>query len=154
MTTQETIHDTLKSKPLSELTDSEMREARELAMRILRADYYADVRGTTSSILDAIKDKEVTDRDGLLERIDEECDGSARVIYTSQAIETLLISDNDSAYIDEFGTEGIVEDGSVKWSLLAYCAFHRDVIEQLGAAGVDVNDFDPDADEEADDDEA
>jgi hypothetical protein len=148
MTQTTDIHDALRTKPLSEFTSSEMREAKELAMRILLADYYRDVRDTVASIMQAIKDKEVSDRDELLDRIHEECDGDARVIYTSQAIETMLISDNDSAYADDFGEEGMVKDGSINWSALAFCAFERDVIEHLESEGVDVNDLDPDSDDD------
>jgi hypothetical protein len=135
-----TIYETLRTKALSEFTESEMSDARNLAYQILRADYYGDVRNVTKSIMDAIKDGEITDAESLDDRIHEECDGTQRVIYTAQAIECLLISSNDSAHADEFGDEGMIKDGSINWSGIAFSAFRQDVIEDLQANEVDLND--------------
>lgn len=131
--------DTLKTKPLSQLDAEEMRQAVELARSILRADYYRDVRGIADSVADAIKCGEVTDREGLFDRIAEECDSSGRVIYTALAQDAIRYSDNDSAYADNFGSEGIVVNGDIQWSRLAFAALERDVVEQLDAEGIDVN---------------
>jgi hypothetical protein len=141
--TQDTLLDTLKTKPLSQLTPEEMREARELALMILRADYFGDVRGTAELICFAIAHKEVTTRDELSDRIDGLCNDAERVIYTAQAMECLLFSPHDDAYIEDFGDEIAldVKQGTINWSTLASCAFKRDVIEQLEAEGVDVDSF-------------
>jgi hypothetical protein len=140
----------LDSKPLSELSESESREARDLAWRILRADYWRDVRSISESIRDAIKDGEVTDSESLSDRIHEECDGHQRVIYTSLNMETLLVSDNADAYADEFGEDGLIKDGSVNWAAMAYCALQADLNKQLEAEGVDLNDPCPEPDEDED----
>jgi len=117
-------------------------EERDAALRVLRQDYYDDVRACAENIRDEAvrraKDGESDLRDWLLEHVHETCDGHQRVIYTGLAIETLLFSDNDSAYVEEYGTDGIASDGAVKWSVLAYTAFERDVMEQLDALGMDV----------------
>jgi hypothetical protein len=51
----------------------------------------------------------------------------------------LLVTDNDGAYVEDFGTDGMVEDGQIQWSRLMYAAMERDVIEKLDADGLDVN---------------
>lgn len=45
----------LETKALSEFTSEEMSEARELALRILRADYYQDVRNIANDAKDAVE---------------------------------------------------------------------------------------------------
>jgi hypothetical protein len=122
-------------------------EAVKEAERVMRSDYYQDVRDAAESIKDElegqIKDGEEGEslREWLIEHIDETIDGHSRVIYTASAIECLRFSDNDGAYIDDFGTDGVVSDGGINWSTLAYSAFRQDVIEQLDSMGVDVNDL-------------
>jgi hypothetical protein len=134
-------------------TDSE----RDAALRVLRQDYYDDVRGCASDLYEQAKTARAEDephlREWLLDRVHEACDGHARVIYTGLAIETLLFSDNDSAYVDEYGTDGVSTDGGINWSALAFAAFERDVMEHLEALGLDVNADDlgiGDADADAD----
>jgi hypothetical protein len=144
------IYETLRDKPLSQLTGEEREAARSVAREILRADYYADVRGCAESIREAIAGGEVPDRESLLERIHEECDGHERVIYTHLNMETLLFSDNDDAYAEDFGADGMVKDGAINWAGLAYAAFERDVIDQLEAEGVDVNAYPGPAEDEDD----
>jgi hypothetical protein len=107
--------------------------------------YWQDVGEMAESIKseldDQIKDgtRGETLREWLIEHIDESIDGCGRVIYTYKAQQCLLFSRNDSAYGDEFGPEGMVEDGCICWSRLAYAAFRADVLEQLENDGVDVN---------------
>ena len=120
----------------------------EEAHRLLRADYYADVRSTAEGIRDELREKidamdfgtSESAREWLLDYLHETIDGHGRVIYPAEAQDCLRYSDNDDAYVEDFGTEGIVEDGCIHWSRLALAAFERDVIEQLEAIGVDVND--------------
>lgn len=141
-------------------TADEIRQTREDGERILRADYWEDVRDTAESIkaelADRIKDGERGEplREWPLDHIHETVDGSRRVFITGLAIECLLFSDNDGAYIEEFGTDGVVSDGSINWSALAYAAFERDVIAQLEALDVDVNDPDPYEEEDEGEEEA
>jgi len=137
---------------------------RDAALSFLRADYYEDVSGYADDIEREARERakagETDLREWLLEYIHETVDGCQRVIYTGLAIETLLFSSNDSAYADDFGTEGMVKDGAVNYSALAYCAVERDVIEELERRGLDVNaddlgiEVEEEADEESDDEES
>ena len=133
----ESLCDMLKSKPLSELSSQEMESARELAYSILRADYYRDVRSVASSVKDAIESGEIKDWDGLGNYLWESVDGTARVIYTNQAMECVLLSNNSDAMIEEFGPEGIVSDESVNYSAMAFHVMRRDVMDRLRAEGID-----------------
>jgi hypothetical protein len=144
--------DLLKSTPLSQLNSEQMREARELAYDILRADYWSDVRSVAEEIKAECESGEIADDEALRERIHTECDGAGRVIYTRLAIETLLISDNESAYVDDFGTEGITDGETINWSQLAYSAYQADIQERLEAEGIGSNYFDQEDDDEADED--
>lgn len=109
-------------------------EARRLdnARAQLRADYWSDVRGVVEDIKVEISRRNLTTEDDVTEYLDETCDGHARVIYTYQAIEGLLYTDNESAYADEFGEDGLVKDRAINWSALMYCALRQDVIDTLG----------------------
>jgi hypothetical protein len=118
------------------------------AHQVLRADYWSDVRDVAEELKQRIADGDFTDRDEFLDALHETVDGHQRVIYTAQAQECLLYSDNDGAYFEEFGSEGAVQDGAINWSALAFAAFHRDIIEHLDAIGVDVNDPIPETEED------
>jgi hypothetical protein len=101
------------------------------ARRVLRADYYQEVASVADDLLQALKNGEVTDREGALDWLHETLDSHRRVIYTAQAMEVVLVSDNDGAYDDNYGAEGIVEDGQIQWSRLAYAAMEADVFDNL-----------------------
>lgn len=113
---------------------------------LTRGDYYTEVRDLADSIqeelLSRLEDGETGEdlREWLLEHIHECVDSHQWVIYTWHAKHVIIFSDNDGAYADEFGPEGMVEDGAIQWSRLAYAALQRDLYEQLDSNGVDVND--------------
>ena len=109
------------------------------AMTLMRRAYYGTIRDMAEDIKKAIENDEISDSDALRERIHEDCDGSQWVIYTFKAQQVCMASDNDGAYAEDFGDEGIVRDGSINWSALAYAAMERDIYEQLEAEGVNVN---------------
>ena len=109
------------------------------AMTLMRRAYYSTVRDLSQEIVKAIHNDEITDSESLRQYVHETCDGSQWVIYTGKAMQVLLASDNDGAYADEYGEEGIVRDGAINWSSLAYAAMERDLYEQLEAEGVNVN---------------
>ena len=106
----------------------------------LRADYYADVRGLAEQVGAWWEGEPGADREALIEYIDESVDGHGRVIYTAQAMDCLRYSDNDGLGIEELGVDGFDWKDGIPWSQLAYFAFRADVIAQLGAEGLDVND--------------
>jgi hypothetical protein len=89
-----------------------------------RLSYMADVRLMADHITD-LRD-ECDDRDTLWDRIREATDGAGRVIYTHQAKQALVWSDNSDAYWEETG------EAQPNWSALAFYAFQRDVVEHLG----------------------
>lgn len=102
----------------------------------LREDYYGDVRSMAEDVLSQVLDEETDEedaREALSERIHESVDGSAWVIYTARALDVLRVSENDGAYVDNFGTDGIVSDGSINWSALAFGAMEADVSERVWA---------------------
>lgn len=131
---------------------------RDAALAFLRSDYIDDVDGIAADIereaRERAKDGEPHLREWLMDYIHETVDGCQRVIYTGLAIEALLFSDNDSAFVDDFGSEGVVKDGAVNYSALAYCAVERDVIAELERRGIDVNDDDLGIEAEDDTDES
>jgi hypothetical protein len=120
----------------------------ELGKRLARKSYYENVgeyaESIKSELMSRISEGEEGEslREWLIEHISETVDGSSQVIYTSNAQECVFVSDNSGAYIDDFGSDGIVEDGEINWSRLAYGAFERDIIEALATIDVDVNDVD------------
>jgi len=57
----------------------------------------------------------------------EAVDSHEFVIYTAKAQALLAISDNDGAFVEEYGAEGLVKDGSLNWSSLAYAAMEADI---------------------------
>lgn len=105
----------------------------DAARRILRADYWQDVRNVADNLRDEIKAGNITSRDEADTYLDESVDGHQRVIYTAQAIEGLLYTDNESAYVDETGSpppSQAFEDNSA-WSQLMYYAFRADILDTL-----------------------
>lgn len=110
----------------------------QMADSIKRAAYYSSVRSYAEGIIDDLKSGDIPDREALIERIHETADGSQMVIYTGQAMDVLRYSDNDGAYGDNYGSEGMVSDGSINWSALAYAALEADINEQLSAT-IDLN---------------
>jgi hypothetical protein len=113
--------------PRPRTADEQLEDAR----RVLRADYWSDVRNVVDDVRKAIEDREITTQDEVTEAIDTVCDGHQRVIYTGQAIECLLFSDNEDAYDEQgFGDLDLSDGGH--WSRMAYFAFRADVADQLG----------------------
>ena len=95
-------------------------------------EYWCEIRSLAGDCLaEAIEDGEVTDADSLHDWLWQTIDGHEYVIYTAKAQAVLAISPNDGAYIDEYGTDGLVEDGCLNWSRLAYGAMDADLREAL-----------------------
>lgn len=96
------------------------------AVSIIQRDYYQDVKGIAEDILRAIKDGEITDVEQLEERLQQDVDGSARVIYTFQSKLGLLVTSNDEAYEEEFGEKPQDIAAQMAYAMLV------DVREELG----------------------
>ncbi len=105
-----------------EITDEDLDDA----VRVIRAHYYQEVRRYADDLLEAVKDGEITDDEQLTERLDQEVDGSARVIYTFKSKLGLLASDNDEAYEDEMGEP--TNDVAIQMAF----AMRQDIREAMG----------------------
>lgn len=124
------------------------------ALSALRREYFSHVRDSAKELAEACRNGEIEDRESLLERVHEECDGDGWVIYTQKAQIVLLVSDNDSAGMDSLGADGFDWSGGVPWSQLAYFAMEADLLDAIDHEDIDVNDDSGwRTEEEADDDE-
>ncbi len=98
--------------------DSQAR--REHARSILYRLHRERVEGIADEIIGAIAEGEISDEDGLTERLDSECDSA--VTYTSDAVDILYSSENDDAADDAMG-----EGEATKPEQRAYFALQADV---------------------------
>lgn len=71
-------------------------------------------------------------RESASEHADQSVDGNYWVIYTHAARKTLLFSDNEDAYFDDFGYD-LDTTAGIPYSKLAYFAMRADVEEKLSA---------------------
>ena len=120
----------------------------EEAHRVLRADYYSDVRDVAEEFIKRWNAGEFSDRDEAIEWLDQSVDGSGRVIYTAEAADCLRYSDHDDAAIEELGADGIDWSNGIPFSTLAYFAYRADILDQIASGvtdldGVDINDDPP-----------
>jgi len=117
------------------------------ALRVLRADYYSDVNGVAQNVLERmIEDVEGAEgnyltREQISDIMHESVDGTQRVIYTNQARVGLICTDNQDAYVEEFG-ELPVEGDSIKWEAMMFAAMEKDTYELLGTTDFDADDLD------------
>ena len=119
---------TRSSKP-DRVTEADVKAA----LDVLRQDYWQDIRGTGDSIIQEVKAGDITSRDEFEERLNQDIDGSSRVIYTIENQLTLICSDESDAYVEEFGEDGLVKDGGINWPGLAFAAFMADVRRYIDA---------------------
>lgn len=102
------------------------------AVRVLRAEYYSAVRAIVDEAMGEMKDGTIADREALDEWIHQSVDGSYWVIYTHANMQVLFVSDNDDAYMDDFG-DAPVEGGNINWAALAFAAMRRDIYNLVDA---------------------
>lgn len=125
------------------------------ADRVLRADYWDDVRSVVDNAADEIENGNITTDDELSDWLHETIDGHSNIIYTRSNFHVLLYSDNSDAYADEFGEEGMIRDGNVNWPALAYAAMLADVRDTIGDFDEFIDQHKPsDPDDETDTDDA
>jgi hypothetical protein len=142
-------------KHYSQMTREEADAAVKEAEAVLRAEYWADIRGIVADIKSELKERLEAGEGGeplrewLIEYTDSTVDGHHNVIYTYAAQKVVLFSDNAGAYVENYGDEGLADGGDINWSRLAWAAMREDVIEQLEAEGIEYNDPDSDATKEA-----
>jgi hypothetical protein len=117
-----------RSAPKSDrITDEDV----EAAVDIIRKDYWQDVRWIGDDLKEQVKRGEITNTEEFEERLLQEVDGSARVIYTFQNKLGLLASNNPDAYVEEFG-EAPVVDNEINWAAMMNMALLADVRGYLG----------------------
>lgn len=101
------------------------------ALRVLRADYYSDIRGLALEARQAMAEGLINQHLGRGRELDlsdwlhEAIDGHHRVIYTLQAKIGLLCSDNEDAYQEEMGEPAPSVEAQ------CYFAMRADVMEHL-----------------------
>lgn len=122
------------------------------AMNAMREAYNAHVTDLAKGLAKEIREGDHGEgedcRERLHEVLHETCDGDHWVIWTNKAKAVCLVSTNSGASIDNFGTDGVVKDGDINWSSLAYGALEADLIEALGNEDIDVNDPNPESEED------
>lgn len=102
-----------------------------------RQGYYDDVRALAEDLRQQVADGQIADEEELIEYIDQSADGTGWVIYTGQALATLVFSDNWLA-IDEAADGGLVEFEQDQGNLAglisraAFFAYRQDVYDTLG----------------------
>lgn len=97
------------------------------ALSLIQADYWNDIKSHAKDIIRQIKEGEITSRDDLYERLNEEVDSTQWVIYTYQARILLICTDTPEAYQDEFGEAPDTVEKQ------AYAAYLHDLTEQVEA---------------------
>ena len=121
------------------MTTTEKRSAEDMlseALSAMRQAYYQHVRDLAEDIDQFAREDKERSREDVLECLHETIDGDRWVIYTHLAQSVCLSSSNDGAAIDNYGTDGIVEDGAINWSRLAFSALEADVLDALD---IDIN---------------
>lgn len=86
----------------------------QIALNLLRRDYWQDVRRHAGDLVGQIKSGEITSAEEFDDRLRE-----IEVIYTSDAHKTLWMSDNDEAYEDEMGEKPESITVAAVWALQA-----------------------------------
>ena len=102
--------------------------ASDIAMSIGAREYSDRVSSYVDCLKSDMTSGQITSSDDLRQQINE-----IDVVYTRDAMEVLLHSNNDSAYEDTTGED------RPSWETLASYALQADVTEALRRAGVDIN---------------
>ena len=121
----------------------------DAGLRLLCAEYYSDIRASADALVAEIRSGDhgtgEEAREAFHDLMWQGVDGDSWVIYTFRAQIACLVSDNSGYSVEEFGSDGIVEDGEIRWGWLAFGAVYADTLEALGAIDdFDVNDPNPD----------
>lgn len=96
--------------------------------------YHKETLGLAATIVEEAKERHKDSGEDIHELISEilheTIDGHEWIIYTYYAQQVVQHSPNDAA-IEEYGMESVIKDGTLNWSLLAFCAMEADVREAL-----------------------
>ena len=103
-------------------------------------EYWDDVKDMAEQIEDWAKENDWPDREAVMDYMHESIDGCGRIIYTASAKECVMISPNEGAYVENFGSDGLTDKhGNINWSAMAYAALEADVLEELSSREFDIN---------------
>lgn len=106
--------------------------------RITAQEYWAEIESLTKQVTEEARERGEDISDVLWETLDSH----QWVIYTAYNFDVLAVSNNDGAYVSNFGSEGLVDaQGVLNTAAMAYCAMEQDVIDHPA--------FDADTAEEA-----
>ncbi len=109
-----------------EITGQKVKDAEA----VLRAEYWQAVRNYAQQFID--ESEEIEDKYDYLHQL---VDGSEWIIYTHRNFKVLMFSENDDIYIEDFGTQGLLQNARINWAALAFSAFERDILDQLKVMG-------------------
>ena len=96
-------------------TDREIDDA----LRVLRADYWDEVRGIADDVERAVKNGEIASQDDLYEYVSQSVDGQQRVIYTQQARLGLCFTDHVDSYEEETGEKPPTVEAQMFWAMVS-----------------------------------
>lgn len=99
----------------------------QAAENVIRRAYWQEIHSIVDDAKTKINDGTITDMESLETWLHETIDNHQWIIYTKYNFYVLLFSDNESAYADNFGSEGLVKDDAINWTAMAYCAMKADV---------------------------
>lgn len=92
-------------------------------------EYYDEVKSLARRVLEETRER--GDEDELYDVLHETIDGHQWVIYTCYHYQVLQHSDNDGYTLAEWGSDGVVTNGVLNTSLLAFGALYGDVSERI-----------------------
>lgn len=112
---------------------------------ITSTEYCAEINSLAEEAVRMCRSGEIADREALHDWTHKTIDGHQWVIYTAYNFQVLAVSENDGAYLENFGADGLVtENGALNTAVLAYGAMEADLSEALCR----FDDFDANDDDE------
>lgn len=122
------------------------------AMRAIRQWYYGEVREYAEDYDKQLEDGEFESSEEFFERLDQDLDGSQMVIYTLQSKVCLLASDNEDAYVEEFGELPTERGGELNIAAMAMYAFRADILDAMRVDPSDDDVYEQDDEDEGEED--
>jgi hypothetical protein len=107
------------------------------AYEALRRWYYNEVREWAEDFDKRLAEREWKDEESFRESFEQETDSAQCIIYTAQAKAVCLASDNEDAYVEEFGEEPTTVEAR------ALMAFRRDILERMQVNPSDPATYEP-----------
>lgn len=111
------------------------------SLRTITSEYMEQIEDIALDLIEEFVEYPDPNRD-IYDRLHESIDSHSWVIYTFKAKMVLLVSDNPGAMIDDYGADGVVTDGDINWSAMAFCAMQADVNDWLNRYEVELWDSD------------